>query len=57
MTYEIILTETKAAVGIIAFNRPKALNALNAQMQMMLSAALYSREVKKLLRRVLIFGR
>ncbi len=32
MTFETILIETKSAVGIITFNRPKALNALNGQM-------------------------
>ncbi len=31
MTFETILVETKARVGIIRFNRPKALNALNGQ--------------------------
>jgi enoyl-CoA hydratase len=32
MSYETITTETVGAVGIIAFHRPKALNALNFQM-------------------------
>jgi enoyl-CoA hydratase len=31
MTYETILVETEERVGIITFNRPKALNALNGQ--------------------------
>lgn len=32
MTFETILTEVKGQVGVITFNRPKALNALNSQM-------------------------
>jgi enoyl-CoA hydratase len=32
MAYETILTETKGRIGLITFNRPKALNALNSQM-------------------------
>jgi enoyl-CoA hydratase len=32
MAYETIITETKGAVGVITLNRPKALNALNAQL-------------------------
>ncbi|MCS4491373.1 enoyl-CoA hydratase [Corynebacterium sp. ES2794-CONJ1] len=32
MTYETILTETHGRVGLITFNRPKALNALNKQL-------------------------
>jgi len=32
MAFETILTEIKDSVGIITFNRPEALNALNAQM-------------------------
>ena len=32
MTYENIIAETRGAVGIITLNRPKALNALNAQL-------------------------
>ena len=32
MAYENIISETRGAVGIITLNRPKALNALNAQL-------------------------
>ena len=32
MAYENIISETREAVGIITLNRPKALNALNAQL-------------------------
>jgi enoyl-CoA hydratase len=32
MAYETIIVETRDAVGIITLNRPKALNALNAQL-------------------------
>ena len=40
MTYETLLIETKDKVGIITFNRPKALNALNALLVHELNAAL-----------------
>ena len=40
MTYETIIVETKGAVGIITLNRPKALNALNAQLIREMNAAL-----------------
>ncbi len=33
MAYETILVETRGRVGLITLNRPKALNALNAQVQ------------------------
>ena len=32
MAYENIISETRDAVGVITLNRPKALNALNAQL-------------------------
>ena len=40
MAYENIIVSTQGAVGIIQFNRPKALNALNAAMITELNAAL-----------------
>ena len=39
MSYETILVETKGKVGIIRLNRPQALNALNAQVNKDLTAA------------------
>jgi len=39
MTYETILVETRGAVGLITLNRPKALNALSAQLMRELAAA------------------
>ena len=40
MAYENIIVTTQSAVGIIQFNRPKALNALNAAMVTELNTAL-----------------
>ena len=40
MAYENIISETRDAVGIITLNRPKALNALNAQLIDELNSAL-----------------
>lgn len=40
MSYETILVETHGRVGLVRLNRPKALNALNAQIIAELSAAL-----------------
>ena len=40
MSYQNILVETKGRVGIIRFNRPQALNALNAALVLELNAAL-----------------
>ncbi len=40
MSFETITTEIKDAVGVISFNRPKALNALNMLMVEELNAAL-----------------
>ena len=42
MTYQNILVETKGRVGIIRFNRPQALNALNAALVKELLAAVGS---------------
>ena len=40
MAYENILVEKKGAVGLIALNRPKALNALSSPLMAELSNAL-----------------
>ncbi|MBI3514187.1 MAG: enoyl-CoA hydratase [Proteobacteria bacterium] len=40
MAYETILTETRGPVALITLNRPKALNALSAQLVREMSAAL-----------------
>lgn len=40
MAYETILSETRGAVGLVRLNRPQALNALNTQLIIELTAAL-----------------
>jgi len=40
MPYELILTETRGRVGLITFNRPQAMNALNNQLMRELMEAL-----------------
>ena len=40
MSYETIIAETRGKVGVITMNRPKALNALNAQLMDELNLAL-----------------
>ena len=40
MSYQNIQTETKGRVGVIRFNRPQALNALNAALVLELNAAI-----------------
>jgi len=42
MTFEFILSETKGRVGVITLNRPKQMNALNAQVMQELAKALYA---------------
>jgi enoyl-CoA hydratase len=56
MTYENILTETDAGVGIIRLNRPKALNALNAELIAELSAALDAFEADNAIGCIVITG-
>jgi enoyl-CoA hydratase/carnithine racemase len=40
MSYETILVESRGPIGLITLNRPKALNALNAQLVSELNQAL-----------------
>jgi len=42
MTYEFILSEKQGRVGVITLNRPKQMNALNAQVMQELAQALYA---------------
>ena len=56
MTFETITTETKSAVGIITFNRPKALNALNAQLIREVNTALDGYDADDSIRCIVITG-
>jgi enoyl-CoA hydratase len=56
MTYETILTETKGAVGVITLNRPKALNALNAQMVDEMNRALDGFDTDNNIRCIVVTG-
>ncbi|MGE3163224.1 MAG: enoyl-CoA hydratase [Burkholderiales bacterium] len=42
MSYELILAEKKGRVGVVTLNRPKQMNALNAQLMQELAQALYA---------------
>ena len=42
MTYELIVVEKKGRVGLVKLNRPKQMNALNAQLMQELAQALYA---------------
>jgi enoyl-CoA hydratase len=42
VSYELILAEKKGRVGLITLNRPKQMNALNAQLMQELAKALYA---------------
>ncbi len=56
MTYENILTESADGVGIIRLNRPKALNALNAELIAELNAALDAFEADEAIGCIVITG-
>ena len=56
MAYENILVETDGAVGVIRLNRPKALNALNAQTISELNAALDAFEADDTIGAVVLTG-
>ncbi len=56
MTYENILIETKGKVGIITFNRPKALNALNSVLISELNHALKSYEENPAIGAIILTG-
>src|SRR5581483_4180523 len=54
--YEHILLERRGAVGIVTLNRPKALNALNAQLMRELAAALDELEADAGIGAILLAG-
>ncbi|MGB9369952.1 MAG: enoyl-CoA hydratase [Xanthobacteraceae bacterium] len=56
MSYETIIVETKGKVGIIRLNRPQALNALNAQLNADLTAAIDAFEADDTIGCVIITG-
>ena len=56
MSYQNIQTETKGRVGIIRFNRPQALNALNAALVLELKAAIDAFEADDAIGCILITG-
>jgi enoyl-CoA hydratase len=56
MTYEFILSEKKDRVGVITLNRPKQMNALNAQLMQELAAALYAFDADEGVGCILITG-
>jgi enoyl-CoA hydratase len=56
MTYENILVETRARVGLITLNRPKALNALSPELMRELSTALTGFEADENIGAMVITG-
>ncbi len=56
MAYEVIKTETRGPVGLITLNRPKALNALNAQLTEELARALDAMEADEDIGAIVLTG-
>jgi enoyl-CoA hydratase len=56
MTYETLIVETRGAVGLVTLNRPKALNALNAQLVAELRQALDAFEADPAVGAIVIAG-
>ncbi|MEM6988671.1 MAG: enoyl-CoA hydratase [Pseudomonadota bacterium] len=56
MAYETLLVETRGNVGLITFNRPKALNALSAQVMTELTHALDAFEADDDIRAMVLTG-
>ena len=56
MTFENITTETKGSVGIITFNRPKALNALNTALIIEMNTALDAFEADANIGAIIVTG-
>ena len=56
MTYETLIVETRGAVGLVTLNRPKSLNALNAQLVAELRQALDGFEADPAVGAIVIAG-
>ena len=56
MTYQNILVKTEGAVGVITLNRPKALNALNAELLGELAEALEAFDAGDVVRAIVLTG-
>ena len=56
MSYECIIAEQKGRVGVITLNRPKQMNALNAQLMQELSKAMYAYDADEGIGCMLIAG-
>ena len=56
MAYELIIAETRGAVGVITLNRPQAMNALNSQVMREVSEALDGFEADDAIGAIVITG-
>ncbi len=56
MAYELILAETRGKVGVITLNRPRQMNALNAQLMQELADALYGYDADDTIGAIVITG-
>ena len=56
MAYELIIAETRGAVGVITLNRPQAMNALNSQVMRELGEALDGFEADEAIGAIVITG-
>jgi enoyl-CoA hydratase len=56
MTYETLLTESRGAVAVITFNRPKQLNALSDRLMTELGQALDGFEADEAIRAIILTG-
>ncbi|MGE5640588.1 MAG: enoyl-CoA hydratase [Clostridia bacterium] len=56
MSYDLILVERRERVGVVTLNRPKQMNALNAQLMQELAKALYEFDADEGIGAILITG-
>ena len=56
MSYQHILVETRGNVGLVTLNRPKALNALSAELMVELGAAVDALEADAAIGAIVVTG-